>query len=230
MKIVIPGIPIAKARHRDGIKYGKRIKYDPQQKEKQATRKWINRYIQQVFETGTAVQVLEASDLTSAESFTFDVTFYMPIAKSDTEAVKNAKLWGFIPHTQKPDASNLLKFYEDAANMLLYKDDSQLVHVSAKKKWSDQPRTEITIMPIKTTTADEVHILSHFSPEELYNLANIFMRLPRITGICSWDDLIKEDSNRKQASAILSEIADKYASKLQKISKKCPGYWQRTTK
>jgi Holliday junction resolvase RusA-like endonuclease len=227
MKIVIPGNPIAKARHRDGIKRGKRIKYDPQQIEKQKVIKYLKWYIQSYFETGDKEKLKEGRELATAKGFELHVIFYLPIAENDSNASRNAKLWGLTPHTQKPDGSNLLKFYEDAANDVLYKDDCQLVVTSAKKKWSEYPRTELNIMPIKSSTPEEVQILSFFSPEDFKNLAIAIKQLPEINEFVEWEDLFTEDQNRKAAAKILSKIADKYASALAKITKKCPGYWKK---
>lgn len=231
MKIVIPGDPIAKARHRRRkLADGRIMDYDPQQIEKKKASQYLAQYVQTYFDSEVNEKVMEASELASADAFALDMVLHIPIPKSDSTPIRNAKLWGLIPHNKKPDSSNLLKFYEDAANSVLYDDDSMLCHVSAKKKWSDNPRTEINIMPIKTYTPDEVTILSHLSPQELYELTNLFLKLPKIKSVCVWDDLITEDNNRREAAAVLSEIADKFASKLQKISKKCPGYWQKKGK
>jgi len=231
MQIVIPGDPIAKARsRRRKLADGRVMDYDPQQIEKNKVIHYLNWYLKTYFDSESKGKVVEASELAYSKAFALDVVLHIQIPKSDSATLRNAKLWGLIPHNQKPDSSNLLKFYEDAANSVLYDDDSMLCHVSAKKKWSDNPRTEINIMPIKSSTPDEITILSHLSPNDLYQLAHLFLRLPKINNICAWEDLITEDNNRREAAAILSEIADKFASKLQKINKKCPGYWKKKGK
>lgn len=227
MKIVIPGVPIAKARHRRVVRKGRTTDYDPQQVEKQKVVKYLKWYIQTYFETGDKEKLKEGREMANAEGFELHATFYMPIAENDSIAKRNAKLWGLIPHTQKPDGSNLLKFYEDTANEVLYRDDCQLTITSAKKKWSEYPRTELSIMPIKTHTPDEIHILSLISPEDFKNLALAVRQLPEINEFTAWEDLFTEDQNRKIAAKIISKIADKYASALTKITKKCPGYWKR---
>ena len=228
MQIVIPGDPIAKARHRRRkLADGRIMDYDPQQVEKSKAAQYLTWYVQSYFDSDIDEKIMEASDLASADAFKLDMVLHIQIPKSDSTPIRNAKLWGLIPHNQKPDSSNLLKFYEDAANSVLYDDDSMLCHVSAKKKWSDNPRTEINIMPIKKSIPDEIEILSHLSPNDLYQLARLFLRLPKINQVCTWEDLIIEEQNRREAAAILSEIADKFSDKLKKISKKCPGYWQK---
>ena len=51
-------------------------------------------------------------------------------------------------HTQKPDASNLLKIVEDAANGVLYHDDCQIVCAMVFKEWSATPRTEVRVTAV----------------------------------------------------------------------------------
>lgn len=228
MKIVIPGTPIPKARNRRRrLADGRVMDYDPQHAEKNNVAKQLQKCIKASLNSENSEIVMKASELNSKKSFSLDVVLYIPIPKSDSMAHRNAKLWGLIPHNQKPDSSNYLKFYEDAANSVLYDDDSMLCHVSAKKKWSDNPRTEINIIPMKNPIPDEVEILSHLSPNDLYQLAHLFLRLPRINQLAIWEDLIVEEKNRKEAAQILSEIADKFSDKLKKINKKCPGYWKK---
>ena len=51
-------------------------------------------------------------------------------------------------HTQKPDASNMLKGLEDALNGICWVDDSQITEVWVSKRWTEiEPRT---IVEIKT--------------------------------------------------------------------------------
>lgn len=52
-------------------------------------------------------------------------------------------------HPKRPDLDNLIKFYLDAANDILYKDDAQIVVIGAGKVYSDLPRVEICIQELK---------------------------------------------------------------------------------
>lgn len=218
MKIVIPGTPIAKARHRDGIRNGLRVKYDPQQKQKQKTRNFLL-----WFKKNHPNALKPPLDC----AFSMEAVFYLPIPKNASKTQKNAKLWGLVQHIQKPDASNMLKFYEDAANEIFFDDDKQLSFVSAKKKWSEYPRTELTIMKIETCTPEEVDILSFLSPDDFRTLCMFLQELPKINDFVTWDNLILEEQNRKTAAKIISKLADRYANTLTKISKKFPGYWRK---
>lgn len=48
-------------------------------------------------------------------------------------------------HAQKPDASNLVKIVEDAANGVLWHDDCQIVRLTAQKVWGLPARTELIV-------------------------------------------------------------------------------------
>jgi Holliday junction resolvase RusA-like endonuclease len=69
------------------------------------------------------------------------ITFYMPIPPSWSEKKRRAHLGE--PHTQRPDASNLVKTVEDALNGIIYEDDAQVWHITAKKVWSNTGKTEV---------------------------------------------------------------------------------------
>ena len=51
-------------------------------------------------------------------------------------------------HTGRPDIDNLTKFIQDAMNKIFWKDDSQICVITAGKKYSERPRTEIIIKTI----------------------------------------------------------------------------------
>lgn len=53
------------------------------------------------------------------------------------------------PHPFKPDISNLIKFYEDAAKRIIFRDDCQIAIVTGNKVYDECPRTEFTIRVIK---------------------------------------------------------------------------------
>lgn len=47
-----------------------------------------------------------------------------------------------------PDTDNLLKLVSDALNGAAYEDDRYIVSATATKKWSQYPRTEVTVSDI----------------------------------------------------------------------------------
>ena len=74
-----------------------------------------------------------------------DIVFYMPISNSWSDKKKNERSCNY--HVIKPDISNLLKFVEDCATGILYRDDCVICSVNMKKIYDDgeKPRTVLTI-------------------------------------------------------------------------------------
>ena len=72
------------------------------------------------------------------------IEFFMPIPNS--LSIKKKALLTGRPHTSRPDLDNLLKILLDAANGVLYKDDSQIYEIHSCKVFSGKPRTELTIL------------------------------------------------------------------------------------
>jgi len=69
--------------------------------------------------------------------------FFMPIPKSLSKKKKLGLVGNY--HYKKPDIDNLVKFYCDSANGVMFNDDSQISNLKAFKYYSDDPRTEITM-------------------------------------------------------------------------------------
>lgn len=125
---VIEGSPIPKLRHRFNST--------------------LNRvYDEQAIDKAKAITLLHAQkpEMYVAMPLQMVIEFFMEIPHSYT----NRKRYNLIgmPHIKKPDISNMIKFYEDIANGILYEDDSQICSIIAKKIYAMEPRTEITIMP-----------------------------------------------------------------------------------
>lgn len=78
-------------------------------------------------------------EIATKKALTLAVVFVMPRAKSNRTK----------HHTQKPDASNLLKLLEDAGNGALYHDDSQITSVFMHKVWGVPARTEVRLIAIE---------------------------------------------------------------------------------
>lgn len=54
------------------------------------------------------------------------------------------------PHIFKPDLDNLIKYICDiCSNNVIYQDDCIIASITAKKVYSELPRTEFTLMEIK---------------------------------------------------------------------------------
>jgi len=76
-----------------------------------------------------------------------DITFYMPFTKSTSKTKINSGL--HIPHTKRPDLDNLLKFYLDLLNGIVYFDDSLIAKLVAQKVYSTDPKTVIILNPLE---------------------------------------------------------------------------------
>ena len=123
--ITIPGppTPLKRARH------GKRNVYDSQKNLKAVH---------------GILMKQEFTDPPLAGPLHMSFRFYMPlpIYKKKHQAQD-------LPHYSTPDLSNLIKYYEDVANGILFTDDRLISSISAIKLYDKDPRTEITITQIQ---------------------------------------------------------------------------------
>lgn len=75
-----------------------------------------------------------------------EMNFFMPMPKS------SHKRWAQIVgtyHLFRPDLSNLIKFIEDVATGILYKDDCEIASIWSKKRYDKKPRTEFIVTEMK---------------------------------------------------------------------------------
>ncbi len=69
---------------------------------------------------------------------------YMPIPKSWSKKNTRAAIEGRLMPTIKPDSDNIIKVL-DALNKVVWKDDSQIVSLFVRKRYSDIPRLRIVV-------------------------------------------------------------------------------------
>ena len=208
MKFVFFGPPIAKARARHSKITSKC--YDTQVREKKYIRQVMERQIKTFFDEACKEQLIQAEKLLHSDGFSVDLVFHMPIPASWQESRKNLARWGRIYPTSKPDVDNLEKFYLDAANELLWKDDAAVVSMRSKKIYSDQPLTEMIIMPMNPNTpvmAQE--ILQCISPSEVAKLAAGFENVLECL----------MESDIVASAETLGKLTTEYSQKLNKICK-----------
>jgi len=143
IRIEIPGKPIAKARPRF-CRVGKGVKtYDVQTTE---SGKWMLLAKEQIHDTP------------SEEPISLICYFYMPRPLSHYGTGKNRnklKPASPINHITKPDLDNLVKFVKDCLNGIAWRDDSQVIELSAIKMYDRNPRTIV-----------EIHNFGHKKTEE----------------------------------------------------------------
>lgn len=223
MKIIIPGNPIPKMRHRTRVVGKRAFMYDPQEKQKKHVQKFLGKHIKDAFDSEDKEIVKEASDLASADYFFVRAIFYLPYPKNLTKSKANAIKWELLKPVNKFDLDNLEKFVLDAANGILYPDDGMVVCLASHKIYSDNPRTEINIMPKKNKNENDpvVKILSICSPDEYQDIVDIASQMALVMN----SSLIDSDDMEEVAS-LLSKLADNHGECLKKISKACPGYWK----
>lgn len=136
MNFVIEGVAVPKARPRF---YNGHAVTPPKTKEFEATVKYSYlRESKECFEGELRVEIM----------------FYMPIPKSATQRTQRKMRMGLIrPHT-RPDIDNLIKAILDGLNGTAFKDDNQIVELSASEYYSEEPRTVVFIKEIEHDEQD----------------------------------------------------------------------------
>ena len=133
MKIIIPGIPIAKGRPR----LGRHGTYTPT--------KTVNyeNLVQYCY-------MDQAEGVKLAGPIRMEIQLLFPIPKSySKKQVELIKAKGMV-YTKKPDLDNCIKSITDALNHFAYDDDSQIVEMRALKRYTvDEPRAEVVIWEVE---------------------------------------------------------------------------------
>ena len=78
-----------------------------------------------------------------------NLTAYFPIPNSLSKKKKEELLHNYEKHTKKPDIDNVIKSAFDALNNLAFTDDSNIVQLTAKKLYSENPRIELDLQEVK---------------------------------------------------------------------------------
>ncbi len=125
--------------------------------------------------------------------------------------------WGLLDHIDTPDMDNLCKFMLDVLKKTVFEDDRQVNSMHAFKYYSENPRTEIEIMPKKPLCDDKVkEVLSIVDPESFKSLASIFAYIG--------DSMqVGHDLDYEETAMLILQFAEKYAEPLKKLNKKFPG-------
>lgn len=133
IEIYIPGDPVALKRHRTAVRGKHAIQYDPKE-----NKDW---------KAYCATFMLEAMSglepLAGPVRLIIECHFAMPKSRW----LKKSRRLGSW-HTKKPDLSNLEKGIEDAANGILWHDDSQVCWKESKKILGDQGSAPYTTVKV----------------------------------------------------------------------------------
>lgn len=74
---------------------------------------------------------------------------FQQIPKSVSGKKHREMAGGLILPTKKPDCDNILKSVLDSLNQVAFHDDTQIVELSVRKWYSDMPRLEVEIEPLR---------------------------------------------------------------------------------
>ena len=76
------------------------------------------------------------------------MTAYMPMPSSLRKAERALAERELLPHTKRPDTTQLLKAAEDAFAAVVWRDDSLVAEHRLAKRYSPRPRLEIEVQPL----------------------------------------------------------------------------------
>jgi Holliday junction resolvase RusA-like endonuclease len=79
------------------------------------------------------------------EPVSMEIKAYYQIPKSATKKLKALMAENKLLPCKKPDIDNVIKIIADSLNGIAYKDDTQIVKLTAHKLYSDNPRVEIKL-------------------------------------------------------------------------------------
>ncbi len=223
MIFTIPGDPVHKVRHRSCIRHGKIHSYDSQSLTKNAVSWHLKLHLNKALNSKDPSIAKVANLLKDYASFDVKFEFHIAPPSSLSAINRSLLLWFGIPD-KKPDIDNLVKFYLDAGNGILWPDDKKIVELKAAKIYAENPQTIIHVTGRNhMETNDQIRgILGVFSPTRYYEM------LSDIKFLAAMESESSRSQNHKarDAAYILSKFADTYSDELHKIKKHFPGYWK----
>jgi Holliday junction resolvase RusA-like endonuclease len=78
-----------------------------------------------------------------------DLTFYFSVPKSTSIRKRTQMLNGVIHHIKKPDADNCAYLITNSLKKIFYRDDSQIIDLCIHKRYGQEPKTVVKIIPIE---------------------------------------------------------------------------------
>ncbi|HJU78125.1 MAG TPA: RusA family crossover junction endodeoxyribonuclease [Nitrososphaeraceae archaeon] len=205
-KMILYGEPISKKRHRTKRVKGKIRSYDPQEDDKIVTKICMG-----VQRNAQNIEIIEGP---LSATFSFYCT--------PNQVRYNDKIWGLAYHTDKPDIDNMIKYYLDCANEIVFADDKQIVSCTAQKYYSSNSRTEIIIekLPLNEIDEEDKKILYNFSPKQLQDFSRDCQALSE------YFEEVEEMAERgvdapyaSVATSLLKSFAKKWSKVITKIGK-----------
>ncbi len=133
----VPGQPVAKGRARSFVRNGHVAHYTPEKTVK---------YESEVKRCAIAAQSAKGGAVALMEGpLSLSVEAYFQIPESWPKVKKAKALAGEIRPVSRPDLDNVVKAIKDGLNMVAWKDDSQVVFLTARKSYSDRPRVMVSV-------------------------------------------------------------------------------------
>lgn len=223
MIFVLAGNPIPKKRHRSCLRHGKIHSYDEQYDDKTTVAWKLETQLIHASRCTNSKISEEAQSLKGSDYFEVSMEFYISVPESTPTTKRNQMLWSSHAIV-KPDLDNMVKFYLDAGNKILWDDDKKIVDLRATKVYSENPSTIIMVNGKKHMAVNEKiqGILGVFPPNRYYEMLRDIQLLAEMESIPN-----RSQQNRAaDAAYVLSRFADNYSDELKKIKKCFPGYWQ----
>lgn len=214
-RFTLKGVPIGKARHRTGKTFtGKLVHFNSQHIECKTAKLHL-------------VSQRNATKYGPPKTCPLIVNckIYMPIPDSWSKYRKNLALYGLVKPDVKPDKDNLDKFVFDVGNGVLWVDDKQIVDGRTQKIYSLYPRTEVTVMSAEPKlSAPAESILSNFGPDKLVDFLEDANDL-YMTYYLGRTAAEFPDEYLEKAASIISRIASRYGTELNRIHKTHPHFY-----
>jgi Holliday junction resolvase RusA-like endonuclease len=136
IQFTVYGTPVAQGRPRFSSQGGFTRAYDPKKS------KDFKKYVK-----------LVAAEHRPKKPFEGPLQLFVRVFKPSLKSFSKKKLAaaesGELRPITKPDVDNYVKGIKDACNNILWKDDSQIVELLASKWYSETPRVEIMVVPVK---------------------------------------------------------------------------------
>lgn len=129
----IMGEPVAKGRARSFVRNGHVSHYTPDK-----TARYEN-----LVKMCAKQAMQDAPPIDTACRLT--VKAYFGVPKSWSKKKQQQALDGALAHAKRPDLDNVIKAVKDGMNCVVWRDDCQVVEISACKRYSDTPRVWVCV-------------------------------------------------------------------------------------
>lgn len=133
INFTIPGQPQGKGRHRSFVRNGHVSHYTPEK----------TRSYEGVITT-LAMEAMRGMK-PSEKPLELRLLIKFAVPASWPQWKREAALRGEVAPTTKPDADNVIKAVKDAMNMIVWRDDCQVVDLNVSKSYSQTPCVEVMV-------------------------------------------------------------------------------------